>query len=263
MPGGPSTVTRRQCRSDKARSKAPCNIASSSRRPTSGASSRRSKAGAPSITRTSRYASTRSDFPLSESVSTASTSIAPRARRRVVSPIYLARLRRLLETRCDVDGVARRKSLVRAGDDLARIDAGAKRQRDAVGAVELVIQRRKRSAKVRGCAKGTQGIIFVHRRRTEDGHDSIPDELLDRAAMALEASSRHLEVARHHMAQRLGIELLAEHSRAGHIGEENGDRLPYLSGRRGRQRRATVVAEAGAVRVRPVAARTSGHRGSL
>jgi len=69
-------------------------------------------------------------LPLERERLDASTSIAPRARRRVVSPIRISPgCAACSKTRCDVDGVAVASRSSVAGDDLARIDAGAKRQR--------------------------------------------------------------------------------------------------------------------------------------
>ncbi len=62
-PGGPRTVTMRQRRSLTASSKAERTRRVRARRPTSGASSRRSNAGAPSMTRTSRWATSGSASP--------------------------------------------------------------------------------------------------------------------------------------------------------------------------------------------------------
>ena len=79
-PASPTTVTSRQRRSATAPSSAPRRLSSSSSRPTIGASMRRGRS-APSRTATSRYAGTGSDFPLSSSGSTSSTSTKSRTRR--------------------------------------------------------------------------------------------------------------------------------------------------------------------------------------
>jgi hypothetical protein len=49
---------------------------------------------------------------------------------------------------------------------------------------------------------GAKGIVLVHGRDAEDGHDRIADELLDRAALALEQRSHRGGVAlvRHYFA---------------------------------------------------------------
>src|SRR4051812_1095879 len=84
----------------------------------------------------------------------------------------------------------------------------------------------------------------MHDWHAEDRHDSIADELLYRASLALEARSCSVEVARHHTAKRLRVELLTERRRAGHIGEQDSYRLTHLAACRGRELGAASCAEA-------------------
>jgi len=187
----------------------------------------------------------------------------PRETARLLADQDLARLRSLLEPRGNVDRISCRKPLLRAGDDLSCVDTGANLQRDPVVAFELVIERAERVAEL-GCGTyGTEGIVLVHRRYPEDGHDCVADELLDRFAMALEASSRRLEVARHHPAQRLGVELLAECRRAGHVREQDRHRLADLPRGGHTKLSAAAATEACAVGVRLAAARARSHRQSV
>ena len=120
------------------------SAASSSSRPTIGASSRRGRS-APSRTATSRYAGTGSDLPLSSSGSTSSTSTKSRTRRYVrSSEEHLLLARGLLEPGGDVHGVPGDEALVRgrvAGDDLPGVHAGADREPHAPVALELVVER--------------------------------------------------------------------------------------------------------------------------
>ena len=62
----------------------------------------------------------------------------------------LPRLRGLLEARRDVDGIARGEPLLGARHDLARIDAGAELQRDAIVALELSVEGSERVAELGG-----------------------------------------------------------------------------------------------------------------
>src|SRR5204862_4239915 len=119
------------------------------------------------------------------------------------------------------------------GDNFARVDAGTSLQRHTVVALELVVQGSERVSQLGGGAQGTQGVVLVHDWHAEDSHDSVADELLYRAALALEARSCSVEVARHHTAERLWVELLTERRRAGHIGEQDSYRLTHLAACRG------------------------------
>ncbi len=155
--------------------------------------------------------------------------------------------RRLLEPRGDVDGVARHQPLVRRAvtrDDAAGVDADAVRERDAVGALEFDVQILQLELHRLGGADRSERIILVHLRQPEDGHHGVADVLLDGAAVADDRSAHHVEVASHHLAQRLGIERLAEGGRALQVAEEDRDELPGLLRRRSRlQRRPAVAAQ--------------------
>ena len=72
---------------------------------------------------------------------------------RLLADQDLARLGRLLETCGNVDDVARSQPLLGSRDDLARVHAGAELQRDAVVALELVVQGLQRGAQLCGRAK--------------------------------------------------------------------------------------------------------------
>jgi len=83
---------------------------------------------------------------------------------------YLARLRCLLEARCDVDRVARRQALLRSRHDLAGRDPDSSAESELGDGLPHL---------GRG-PQGTQGIVLVQRRHPEDRHHRVPDELLDR-----------------------------------------------------------------------------------
>ena len=102
-------------------------------------------------------------------------------------------------------------------------------------------------------------------RRAEERHHRVADELLDRAAEALELVAQVRVVGREHRADVLGIELLGARREADEVGEEDGDDLALLARGRGRplERRATGVAEAGAGRVLPAAPGTDDHARSV
>ena len=169
IPGGPSTVTSRQRRSDTARSKAARTCESSARRPTSGASSRRGYADAPSTTRRRRCASTGSAFPFSESGATRSTSTASlRKPTGLLADQDLARLRGLLQPGGDVDRVAGREPLLRSPATTSPVLTPVRSsQRDAVVALELVVQRASASGARRGAQarRASSSCTSARRRR--------------------------------------------------------------------------------------------------
>ncbi len=165
-----------------------------------------------------------------------------------------------LQPRGDVDRIAghERPALGRlAGDDLAGIDPDADREVARVAA-DRVTQLGRR-------ADGPQGVVLVHDRHPEDGHDRIADELLDRPAVGLDDGAGELEVARHPGAHDLGIQPLAELGRADHIGEQDRDDLAHLVTAAGdRQRCAACGAESSPLGVVGRARRTeAGARASI
>jgi hypothetical protein len=105
----------------------------------------------------------------------------------------------------------------------------------------------------------------VQDRDTEHGHHRIADELLNRAAMALDRCLHRFEVAGHHLAQALGVKPLAERGRAGHIAEDDSDCLSQFAaaGLLHRERGGAPPAEARTVRVLGAAIRADQHKPSL
>jgi hypothetical protein len=141
---------------------------------------------------------------------------------------HLTGRRRLLQTRCDVHGVAGRERapLARAvDDDLARVHSDP--QREAVGeelpqTLEHPQRRLQRPLRV----------VLLGRRRAEDGNDGIANELLDRAAAECDLSLHRLVEALQEIARVLGIQLADERSGADKIGEQDRRQLS-LHRRRG------------------------------
>ncbi len=172
----------------------------------------------------------------------------------------LVRLRCLLQAGGDVDRVPGRQPLLGAGDDLPGVDPGAQAERDAVVALELLVQPGERGADSGGRAQRAQRVVLVRDRDAEHRHHRVPDELLHRAAVALDLGPDRLEVAGEHVAQALGVEPLPERRRAGHVAEEDGDDLALLSrGGHRFQPRAAGVAEARAGAIVRSAGRAGGH----
>jgi hypothetical protein len=73
---------------------------------------------------------------------------------------------------------------------------------------------------------GPQRVVLVCAREAEHGHHCVADELLHRAAVALDGDPHLLVPPAEELAQRLRVEALAEHGRVGQVAEEDADGLP-------------------------------------
>ena len=76
--------------------------------------------------------------------------------------------------------------------------------------LELPVELVDRVVHLHDRANGTKRVVLVNRGDAEDGHDRVADELLHGAAVALERPGGCLEVARHDVADCLGVALRAE-----------------------------------------------------
>ncbi len=115
------------------------------------------------------------------------------------------------------------------------------------------------------CPDGPLGVVLARRRRAEDRHHGVADELLHRAAVALELEAHALVIAGEDRPHVFGIELLGLRGEADEVGEEDGDDLALLLRARGlgRERCRARIAEAGAVGVLLAATRAGDHCVSL
>ena len=96
----------------------------------------------------------------------------------------LPRLCALLEPGGDVHHVAGRERApggAVAGDDLARVHAGAGVEPQVVVADQLVVDDRERRARLDRRADCSERIVLVQDRQAEDGDESVARELLERA----------------------------------------------------------------------------------
>ena len=79
---------------------------------------------------------------------------------------------------------------------------------------------------VEGAAHRALGIVFMGHRRSPHRHHGVPDELLDRASIALDHLSRGLEVRREQLPRRLGVARLGDRGESDQIREQDGDEAP-------------------------------------
>src|SRR6185503_9527052 len=186
---------------------------------------------------------------------------------RRVAEECLARLSGLLQARGDVDRIAGRAAAAGprvADDDLARVHADPHLKLKAAFLAERTVELRQLAAHVHGRPNGAQGVVLVEGWDAEDGDHRVPDELLDRAAVALEDLAHGLEETAHDRPQRFGVETLAEPRRAGDVGEHDGHDLARLPGRLSRRERLRAVhAEPRALGIRGAAVGACDHALSL
>ena len=115
------------------------------------------------------------------------------------------------------------------------------------------------------------GVVLVRDRRAPDGHDGVADELLDRAAVALDRPRGRVEVAESSSRVLLGVARLRHAREADEVGEEHGDEPALapalLAGSRAAsaaaasERRPALAAEAHARVVRRAAGRARERAG--
>ena len=199
---------------------------------------------------------------MSSSGSTTSTSTwSPHEVVRRLADEDLVLGRGLLESRGDVDRIARRQLLVGrrigVGHDLAGVDARPIRELDAVEAQELLVELGQLLLHAVGRTDRAQRVVLVGPRDPEHGHDRVADVLLDRPAVALDLGGHDREVALLDLTHRLLVDPLGERGRALQVDEDEGRGLAHLPGRqRGRECRAAEPAQPEPRRVLLAAVRT-------
>ena len=100
-------------------------------------------------------------------------------------------------------------------------------------------------------------------RRAEDRHHGVADELLDRAAEALDLAGDALVVRAERGANVFRVGPVGAGREAHEVDEEHGDDLALLAARRCLERGAAGEAEARALRVLLAAVRADDHRASV
>ena len=129
----------------------------------------------------------------------------------------LAGLGDLLESRGDVERLARRERRVPVlDDDLARFDPDPHRQ--------LAVSRLDDPHR---CPDGALGIVLVRDRDAEDGEHGVPGELLDGSPVRLDVTPRAVEELRHPSADDLRVARGDERARIDEVDEERGRELAF------------------------------------
>ena len=240
---------------------------SSSSRPTSG--DRLSARSIPKLARraTARHAGDRLGLPLRGYRFVSSVfDRALRRAKRVLIDEDPARGRGRLEARSRVHDVAGDDPLSEVGTRVERDERLSAVHTDPylegkrrIGLVHLrdrLLDRQRR-------AHGALGVVLVRDRRPERRDDRVSDELLDRAAVALELVSKSSVVRSQDSADVLRVEPLGALGRTDDVGEQNSDDLPLLAASRRRrgELRPALRAELRGRRVVEPARRAGRHRG--
>src|SRR5207237_7396497 len=104
------------------------------------------------------------------------------------------------------------------------------------------------------------GVVLVSRRRSEDSHDRVPDELLDRSTVAFELRTEASVVGLQESPDVLWMQALCARCEADQVAEEAGDDLALLLRLRSLlERGGTAGTEARVVGVLSSAARADPH----
>ena len=184
MPAGPMTDTRRARRSRDGGVEQVLEQPQLVVAPTNGASSRSSRPRPPrsATTRSARHAATGAALPLRTCSPAGSNAMAPlgRALGRLAHE-HGARRRHRLEPRRGVDEVARDHALVGRADGHRRLT-----REHPAARLDARTQGPHRVDELQGGADRALGVVLVRDRRAPHGHHRVADELLDRAAVAVD-----------------------------------------------------------------------------
>ena len=123
-----------------------------------------------------------------------------------------------------VPGGERRRVVAR--HHLAGVDPDPDPQRRHLARLERGVHALDRTLHVERGSHRPERVVFVDAREAEDGHHGVADELLHRAAVPLDGDPHLLVPGAQQLAERLGVETLAEHGRIGQVAKEDADGLP-------------------------------------
>ena len=77
-------------------------------------------------------------------------------------------------------------------------------------------------------ADGALRIVLVGDRRAEDGHDLVPDDLVDAASVRADVGRETVEAAVEEVLHVLGIAVLGQRCEADDVGEQDGDDAAFV-----------------------------------
>ncbi len=143
-----------------------------------------------------------------------------------VSDEHLPRVGQRLHSRRGIDDVARNHALADGADGDRRLARQHTCAHAQVGHPHLVAQRGHGGDQVERRPHGPLGIVLGGAVGAPDGHHGIADELLDHAAVELDQSPAHVEVAREQRPHLLGVARLRERGETDQVGEQHGDQAP-------------------------------------
>jgi hypothetical protein len=95
---------------------------------------------------------------------------------------------------------------------------------------QLLVQPGQPPLHLESSAAGPQGVVLVRLGHAEDRHHRIADELLDRAAVALDRRAHLVEIDEHQLPDRFRVKTLAHRRGAGGVAEDERRRLAPLLG---------------------------------
>jgi hypothetical protein len=108
--------------------------------------------------------------------------------------------------------------------DLAAVDSDASGKTHVPLRGRQLVELLQCRSNLDGGTHCTQRIVLVQLRHSENGHDGVADELLDRAAVSLDRRADRGEVAFQQHAIRLRVEPRSQRRRLDEIAKKDGDR---------------------------------------
>ena len=143
-----------------------------------------------------------------------------------------------LQAGSHVDSIAHDRVVFAApGPHATGVDeAGVDAKVDGEAHLSVPVEGHKSLLHLQRGSQGPFGVVLVGLRRAEKRHDLVAHELVNSAAIALDAGDQAVEAGGDQVAKGFGVELLGEGCEAGDIGEEDGDRARAHRRRRRRGR---------------------------
>ncbi len=105
------------------------------------------------------------------------------------------------------------------------VDAHPHTKLDTVRLAHVLPERLQLLLHGQGGPQGAMRVVLVRQRRPEERHDTVAQELVDRALVLVDAVEDDLEGAIHDRVNVLGVQPLGHRGEARHVGEQHGDLL--------------------------------------